>query len=119
VHYIGLGWLWLALFLALYVRYKLRLVSEESLLVIRDLGVQVQTVYCTGVTEQRFIDRAHIADVVINEGIRMQQVVYYLTVILHGQTTMQVVFENTLPRLHTLLSIYREARPLIVHDQQM
>ena len=65
----------------------------ESLLVVRDLGLQVQTRYYGGTQRTRFIDRAHVADVILNEGITFQSVIFYMAVVVEGQDRLLVVFE--------------------------
>jgi hypothetical protein len=65
----------------------------EALLVARDLGLQVRTRYASGVQRTRFVDRAHLRDVVVNEGIVRQSVIFYLAVVVEGQDRLLVVFE--------------------------
>ena len=67
--------------------------APESLLAVRDLGLQIRTRYLLGAQRTRFIDRAHIADVILNEGIIFQAVVYYMAVIPEGQDRLMVVFD--------------------------
>ena len=62
------------------------------MLVVRDLGIQVSTRYRCGLNNSQFIDRGRIADVIINEGIRHLQVVYYLAIVVTGETNMIVAF---------------------------
>ena len=58
----------------------------------RDLGLQVKTVTYGGKVTSRFIDKSQIADVIINEGVTMQKVIFYLAIMLEGQDKMVVVF---------------------------
>ena len=60
---------------------------------MRDLGVQVRTRYVGGSQRTRFVDRAHIADIILNEGITFQSVIFYLAVIVEGEDRLLVVFE--------------------------
>ena len=60
---------------------------------MRDLGLQIHTRYLLGAQRTRFIDRAHIADVILNEGITFQAVIYYMAVIPEGQDRLIVVFD--------------------------
>ncbi|ORZ25298.1 GPI-GlcNAc transferase complex, PIG-H component-domain-containing protein [Absidia repens] len=101
---LAFGWIWL----------KLRNVKQESLLVMRDIGVQVKTTYWSGRTESRFINRLKIENVVINEGITLWQIKPYIAILLKDQDKMLIVFENLLPPLHpALLTTYRGTRQLL------
>ena len=79
-------------------------INIESILIVRDLGVQVKTVYMDGRCISRFIDHSCIADIIINEGITMLQVKFYMAIIVEGQDRMVIVFEvvisaNTVMRM--------------------
>lgn len=79
-------WIWL----------KLNIVKEESILSIRDVGIQVKTIYMNGRSVSKFIDKSKISDIIINEGITMLQVKFYMAIIVDGQDRMVVVFEVNL-----------------------
>ncbi|SAM09185.1 hypothetical protein [Absidia glauca] len=86
----------------------------ESLLVMRDIGIQVKTTYWSGRTESKFINRLKIENVVINEGITLWQVKPYIAILVKDQDKMTIVFENLLPPLHpVLLETYRGTRQLL------
>ncbi|RGB40912.1 GPI-GlcNAc transferase complex, PIG-H component-domain-containing protein [Rhizophagus diaphanus] len=99
-------WIWL----------KLNIVKEESILSIRDVGIQVKTIYMNGRSVSRFIDKSKISDIIINEGITMLQVKFYMTIIVDGQDRMVVVFEHLLPKLNILLQVYRGTRYVIFNE---
>lgn len=65
----------------------------ESILAMKDVGIQVRTVYWGGRTVSRFIDRRKIHDIIINEGITMWQIKSYMAIIVKNQEHMIVVFE--------------------------
>ncbi|CAO3619050.1 unnamed protein product [Cunninghamella echinulata] len=99
-----IGWIWL----------KLRRVKQESLLVMRDIGIQVKTTYWNGKSESIFINRLRIEDVVINEGITLWQVKPYIAILIKDQSKMLIVFENLLPPLNpVLIDTYRGTRQLL------
>lgn len=87
-------------------------VSEESLLLIRGVGLQIRTTYkLFNRTQTQFIDRARITDILINEGITRSQVRYYLAIFVKDDGKMAVVFEHLLPRINPfLLQVYHGAR---------
>ncbi|KAI8099395.1 GPI-GlcNAc transferase complex, PIG-H component-domain-containing protein [Halteromyces radiatus] len=101
---IVVGWIWI----------KLKNVKQESLLIMRDIGIQVKTTYWSGRTESKFINRLKIQNVVINEGIHLWQVKPYMAILVKDQEKMLIVFENLLPPLHpVLLTTYRGTRRLL------
>jgi len=98
-------------------------VKEESLLIIQDFGVQLTTTYMTGRQQHKFIDKAKIKSILINEGITMCKVIYYLAIQVEGQHKLSLVFEHVFPRLPLLLHIYRGTRAIMYgepddHDMQ-
>ncbi|TPX66189.1 phosphatidylinositol N-acetylglucosaminyltransferase [Spizellomyces sp. 'palustris'] len=82
-----------ALILVLWVLTKLFSVRQESLLIIRTLGVQIETSNRLGQTTARFIPLSNIADLIINEAITLLTVRYYLAVVAKGEDQLAVVFE--------------------------
>lgn len=48
-----------------------------------------------------------IKAILINEGITMHRVVFYLAFVVTGRDKMVVAFENLKPRLHILVKIFR------------
>lgn len=55
----------------------------------------------------QFLDKAKIKAILINEGITMHRVVFYLAFVVTDRDKMVVAFENLKPRLHILVKIYR------------
>lgn len=88
-----------------------RRVKEESLLVMRSLGLQTTTTFVTGRQESRFFNRENIEDVVISEAISMHSVIFYLVILLHNVDSkvpsLVPLFQNTMPRLDALKMVYR------------
>ncbi|KAI9276797.1 GPI-GlcNAc transferase complex, PIG-H component-domain-containing protein [Phascolomyces articulosus] len=101
-------WLWL----------KSHTVKEESILAIREIGIQVRTVYWGGRSVSKFIDQHKIDDIIINEGITMWQIKSYMAILVKNQDRMVVVFEHLLPRLRpVLLDVYWGTRAVIFPHQ--
>lgn len=65
----------------------------ESILAIRNVGVQVKTTYLSGRSVSHFIERSRICDIIIHEAITMWQVKFYMAIIVARQDRMIVVFE--------------------------
>lgn len=68
----------------------------ESILAIRDVGIQVKTTYWGGSSVSRFINRNKIDDVIINEGISFWQIKSYMAILVKDEDKMVVVFEVSL-----------------------
>ncbi|KAG9296370.1 hypothetical protein G9A89_014962 [Geosiphon pyriformis] len=80
--------------------------------------LSVKTSYMDGRCVSRFIDRSKILDVIINEGITMLQVKFYLAIIVESQDRMVVVFEHLLPRLNVLLEVYQGTRAVLFNENE-
>ncbi|KAI8374615.1 GPI-GlcNAc transferase complex, PIG-H component-domain-containing protein [Radiomyces spectabilis] len=96
----------------------MKTVKEESILAMRDIGIQVKTTYWGGSSVSRFVNRLKIEDVVLNEGITMWQIKSYMALLVKDQEKMTVVFEHLLPKLQPiLLDVYRGVRQTIFPQQ--
>ncbi|KAI9595469.1 GPI-GlcNAc transferase complex, PIG-H component-domain-containing protein [Syncephalis fuscata] len=107
----------LAIFI-LWANSKRNTIREESLLVVRDFGLQVKTTYVGGRNVTRMIDIACVKDIVINEGITMFQVKFYLAILVDKQDKMVIIFEHLLPSLKILLKVYRGTRALMYSEEE-
>lgn len=59
---------------------------------------------CAG---RQFLDKAKVRAVLINEGITMHRVVFYLAFVVEGRDRLVIAFENLRPRLEVLVEVYR------------
>ncbi|XP_012580017.1 PREDICTED: phosphatidylinositol N-acetylglucosaminyltransferase subunit H isoform X2 [Condylura cristata] len=57
-------------------------IDQETLLIIDSLGIQMTSSYSSGKESTTFIEMSKVKDVVINEAIYMQKVIYYLCILL-------------------------------------
>ncbi|KAJ6784125.1 hypothetical protein PWT90_07275 [Aphanocladium album] len=98
---------------ALALRFlSLRVHAEESLLVMRGLGVQTRESpksYFAGAAT-RFIPTEKIQDILVNEAFRGFEVRYYLIVVVEGEEDLVVVFPGLLPRRRIVEAVWRGAR---------
>ncbi|KAI9226000.1 MAG: hypothetical protein DHS80DRAFT_33154 [Piptocephalis tieghemiana] len=85
-------------------------VESESLLVVRDVGIQVRTTRRFSRTSTRFIDRARIVDMIIIEGLTLLRFRPYLAIVVDGDEKMTI---NLLPPLDILQSVRNGAKPMI------
>ncbi|TGZ83373.1 hypothetical protein EX30DRAFT_154193 [Ascodesmis nigricans] len=100
------------LLLATYVSLY-RVSTQESLLVMKQLGVQTSTTAGTlwgQGRKTRFIPTANVRDVVLLEGFWGWQVRYYVAVVVEGEGKLVVVFPTLLPRRETCEIVWRGAR---------
>jgi phosphatidylinositol glycan class H protein len=76
--------------------------TEESLLVIRSLGVQTSTTAGTWVgmgRRTRFIPTEKVRDIIVNEGFVGMEVRFYVAVVVEGEGSLVVVFPVGLSHL--------------------
>ncbi|KAL3482274.1 GPI-GlcNAc transferase complex, PIG-H component-domain-containing protein [Aspergillus californicus] len=86
--------------------------TEESLLVIRGLGIQTSTSSPTYLSKAatRFIPTTEIQDIVIHEAFKGMEVRFYLAVVVVGEPEVVVVFPKHLPNRAKLEEVWRGSR---------
>ncbi|KAI0876555.1 GPI-GlcNAc transferase complex, PIG-H component-domain-containing protein [Hypoxylon argillaceum] len=91
-----------------------RLHAEESLLVLRGLGIQTRSsrgsILPSAASTTRFIPTAKIRDVLINEAFLGFEVRHYLVVVVDGEPDVVVVFPKLLPRRRVVEKVWRGVR---------
>ncbi|KAL1986201.1 hypothetical protein VTN96DRAFT_6716 [Rasamsonia emersonii] len=95
--------------------------TEESLLVIRGLGVQTSTsssMYWSSAAT-RFIPTTQIQDIVIHEAFKGFEVRFYLAIIVEGEPDVVVVFPNLLPKRTILEEVWRGARQCLYESKSV
>uniref|UniRef100_UPI00358E5800 phosphatidylinositol N-acetylglucosaminyltransferase subunit H isoform X1 n=1 Tax=Myxine glutinosa TaxID=7769 RepID=UPI00358E5800 len=94
-------------------------VQHESILVISGTGVQLSTSFASGRCDTHFIEMDVVKDIVINEGIHRQEVIYYLCVLVRndqksdGLKAILPVFLAARPRLDCLRKVYRGCQEIL------
>lgn len=99
-------------------------VTEESVLIIRDFGIQLQAKYVTGAEETKFLDKDKISGVIIHEYIRGSSVRYGLAFLVRGgedghadlrqqQSSLSLSFGHLYPGLENLTKVYRACAEMI------
>eukprot|EP00112_Aurelia_sp_Birch-Aquarium-sp1_P013378 Seg2838.3 transcript_id=Seg2838.3/GoldUCD/mRNA.D3Y31 product="Phosphatidylinositol N-acetylglucosaminyltransferase subunit H" protein_id=Seg2838.3/GoldUCD/D3Y31 len=129
-------WTWITfvlIHLMLYIYFNNWCLLEENFICVKDLGIQISSVYFTGKTTEEFIPQKDIADVVINEVIYMQRIIYVL-VILIGERFPQssktevgysnierakTVFKETKPRLAALTEVLQETHRIMFLEEKL
>lgn len=89
-----------ALLLLLYRYFKYRTsVMEESILIFKEIGIQLVQTRRNGTRQYRFIDSKDIQHVFINEGIQLSRVIFYLAFQEKNDTT-KLTLAFTVSRLN-------------------
>ncbi|QYS94200.1 PIG-H domain-containing protein [Trichoderma simmonsii] len=97
---------------AVFYALSLRVHKQESLLVLRGLGVQTcesPATYLAGAAT-RFIPTEKIQDILVNEAFRGFEVRYYLVVVVEGEEDVVVVFPGLLPKRKIVETVWRGVR---------
>lgn len=68
-------------------------VREETLQVVHEHGVQIERTWYSGARTRVFVDLESIESIIVNEGFRMHQVVYYMVIIVRGKEKLLLPFE--------------------------
>ncbi|KAF7551402.1 hypothetical protein G7046_g7733 [Stylonectria norvegica] len=86
--------------------------AQESLLVLRGLGVQTSESASSylAATATRFIPTEKIQDIFVNEAFRGFEVRYYLVVVVEDEEDVVVVFPGLLPPRRIVEEVWRGAR---------
>jgi phosphatidylinositol glycan class H protein len=86
--------------------------TEESLTILRGLGVQTSTISSTYLQTPttRFIPTTNIQDIFIHEAFKGFEVRFYLMIVVEGEDEVVVVFPNLLPRRSVLEVVWRGVR---------
>ncbi|KYQ96829.1 hypothetical protein DLAC_11575 [Tieghemostelium lacteum] len=97
---------------------KLYIAKEESLIVMRELGVQLKRKYYFRPEIIEFIDKTKIEQIIINEGITHHSVIFYMCFLVEGKNKMVLAFEDLVPRRDVLLQIYRGTLALMYGNSE-
>jgi len=97
-------------------------VLRETVLIVKDLGIQFTRSGPFGLQTSHFIEQHRIVDVLINEVITMHQVVFYLTLLITdgpGDSTwgknqqLLPLFTSSTPRLETIKPVYHGMQQIL------
>ncbi|KFW75029.1 Phosphatidylinositol N-acetylglucosaminyltransferase subunit H, partial [Manacus vitellinus] len=75
--------------------------------------------YASGKESTTFIEMGQVKDVVINEAIHMQKVIYYLCILLQdpedpqGVSEVVPLFQSSKPRLDCLIEVYKSCQEIL------
>ncbi|XP_026462137.1 phosphatidylinositol N-acetylglucosaminyltransferase subunit H-like isoform X1 [Ctenocephalides felis] len=118
-YYIGA----LAVIILAYFYNRFTRIKSESILLVRNIGLQSTVSYYGGYESSNFIPWSCIQDVVINEVMHFQQILYILVVLTHDYKRsgkgVVPLFQNTQPKLKKLEEMYQSIKSLISNDNMM
>lgn len=110
------------LLLGVYLKVCYVNVVKESVLVVKDLGVQFTRCGSFGMQTSQFIEQHRIVDILINEVITMHQVVFYLMLLvsdgtqgstLENNQQLLPLFTTSMPCLETIKPIYHGMQKIL------
>ncbi|GAM89800.2 hypothetical protein ANO11243_078390 [Dothideomycetidae sp. 11243] len=83
--------------------------TEESLLVVRGLGVQTSSSSGTylSTARTRFIPTSAIQDIFLHEAFKGFEVKFYLAIVVEGEEDLVVVFPKIFPKRQLLEEVWR------------
>jgi hypothetical protein len=87
-------------------------IQQESILIIKNHGVQFEKLFYSGSKQFHFFDQDALSSVIINEGFRNQQVLYYVAFCLKNCNEMKLPFERIFPRLADVIDIWIACKTL-------
>ncbi|XP_010210497.1 PREDICTED: phosphatidylinositol N-acetylglucosaminyltransferase subunit H [Tinamus guttatus] len=86
-------------------------------------GLQVTSSYASGKESTTFIEMSQVKDVVINEAIHMQKVIYYLCILIRdpqdpqGVSEVVPLFQSSKPRLDCLVEVYKSCQEILAQRE--
>lgn len=83
----------LLVILILWIVLKLGKVKEESVLVVKELGIQLERKYFNGKVRHVFVDINRLQSVLINESFHRCSVLFYLCFQVKDRKTLVLAFE--------------------------
>lgn len=91
-------------------------VVQESVVAMRGLGLQMRSLRANGSQHCHFIDAHSLKAVIVNEGIQMCDVRYYLALVVSGRRNLVLLFDAARPRLPCIGRAYRLLLPTLFPD---
>ncbi|KAJ2798582.1 hypothetical protein H4R20_004769 [Coemansia guatemalensis] len=100
--------------MALYLIRASLQVYKESLIVIRSVGIQTETVTLAGFRSVRSYELQQIKDLFIHEALQLFEYRYYMAILPRDpHHRIVIMFPHLLPKLDKLLPVYHGARRLL------
>ena len=81
-------------------------IIEESVLVIKDFGIQLKKKYASGLEESKFLERSKIEGIVIHEFINGSMVSFSLGFLVTESNSLILSFRHVYPGLEFIKRVY-------------
>ncbi len=85
---------------------SLNVVTEESVIIIQNVGVQLRRRYFFGATKTEFLDFDRIDGVLIHEFFSGSQVRFCLAFLVKEETRMSLIFKHLYPGFDAMRRVY-------------
>lgn len=82
-------------------------VTEESVLIIKDFGIQLRIKFRSGGEETKFLDKDKITGVIVHECIVGSSVRYQLAFLMRDESKLSLSFKHLYPGLSDLTRVYK------------
>ncbi|KAJ1646713.1 hypothetical protein LPJ64_001827 [Coemansia asiatica] len=93
-------------------------VYQESLVVIRNVGIQTEAVTLAGFRSVRSFELSQIEDLIIHEALQLFEYRYYMAILPKDpKDNIVIMFPHLLPRLGGLLPVYHGSRHLLFRNK--
>ncbi|KAJ1768369.1 hypothetical protein IW138_004602 [Coemansia sp. RSA 986] len=103
--------------MVVYLLWSSTRVYQESLVVIRNVGIQTETTTLAGLRTVCSFELPQIEDLFVHEAILLFEYRYYMAILpRERKDSVVIMFPQLLPRLDMLLHVYHGARQLLLGD---
>lgn len=100
--------LWILLVVSLLIKLSLwKPVDEESIIIMPNFGIQLETQYISGSKSRRFIPMSKILKPVLNECVTPVTCYWSLSLIVRGEEELTLVFKELQPPIKMLVPIWK------------
>ncbi|AFZ79766.1 hypothetical protein BEWA_026150 [Theileria equi strain WA] len=82
-------------------------IVEERLLMLSNFGLQMEYINLYGNKTVKSIPISNIKDLLINEGFVVNEIIFYILIMLNDSEEIILPFKDAIPRLENLKTIYR------------
>jgi hypothetical protein len=66
-----------------------------------------------GFTSSKFIPLEDLESILLVEGFHRHRIIFYLGLMVKGKSKLEILFKNSMPRLHILEVVYVNAKRLL------
>lgn len=82
----------------------------ESIIVIKNFGIQLRVKYLLGSELSKFLDKDRVDGILLHEYIYGSQIRYSIAFLVKGQDRMSLLFKNLYPGFDGLKRVYKNCQ---------